>query len=87
MWLEPAIVAGIRRGRDCDHAFVTQVDYGGVPFSLRLIRMLLLGAILRFWLPREFEPNDLLARTRLAVGHIGLSVIALVFVLLNFWQR
>ncbi len=49
--------------------------------------MLLLGAILRFWLPREFEPNDLLARTRLAVGHIGLSVIALVFVLLNFWQR
>ncbi len=49
--------------------------------------MLLLGAILKLWLPPEPAPNDLLARTRLAVGHISLTVIALVFVLLSFWQR
>ena len=49
--------------------------------------MLLLTAILHVWVPREIEPNDLLARTRLKIGHIGLAVIALVIVLLNVWQQ
>ncbi len=49
--------------------------------------MLLLSAILRVWLPREIEPNDLLAETRLRVGHVGLTIIALVFVLVDLWQR
>ena len=49
--------------------------------------MLLLTAILHVWLSREDRPNDLLAETRLRVGHLGLTVIALVFVLLTFWQR
>jgi len=49
--------------------------------------MLLLTAIMRIWLPREIAPNDLLAQTRLKVGHLGLTIIALVFVLLSFWQH
>jgi hypothetical protein len=49
--------------------------------------MLLLTAILRVWLPSESEPNDLLAETRLKLGNIGLTVIALVFILITFWQR
>jgi hypothetical protein len=49
--------------------------------------MLLLTAILRVWQPREIEPNDLLAEARQRIGHVGLTVIALVFVLLTFWQR
>ena len=48
--------------------------------------MLLLTAILRVWLPREIQPNDLLAQTRFKVGHVSLTVIALVYVLLSFWQ-
>jgi hypothetical protein len=51
------------------------------------ILMLLLTAILRVWLPREPEPNDLLAQARLRLGHLGLTVIALVFILVTFWQR
>lgn len=48
--------------------------------------MLLLTAILRVCQPREIEPNDLLAQTRLKVGHVSLTVIALVYVLVTFWQ-
>ena len=48
--------------------------------------MLLMTAILRLWLPREIEPNDLLAQTRLKLGHVSLTVIALVYVLVSFWQ-
>jgi hypothetical protein len=51
------------------------------------IFMLFLTAILRVWLPPEPEPHDLLARTRLRLGHLGLTVIALVFILVTFWQR
>ena len=36
--------------------------------------------------PREPEPNDLLAQSRAALGHLGLTIIALVFVLLTFWK-
>ena len=49
--------------------------------------MLLLSAILQVWLPREPQPNDLLAEVRLRAGHLGLTVIALVFILITFWQR
>jgi hypothetical protein len=49
--------------------------------------MLLLTAILRVWLPRDPQPNDLLAGIRLRVGHLGLTIIALVYVLITFWQR
>jgi hypothetical protein len=49
--------------------------------------MLLLTAILRVWLPREPAANDLLAEARLKIGHLGLTIIALVFVLITFWQR
>jgi hypothetical protein len=48
--------------------------------------MLLLAAIHRIWTPRETEVNDLLAAPRAALGHLGLTVIALVFVLLTFWK-
>jgi hypothetical protein len=36
--------------------------------------------------PREPEPNDLLAQSRAVLGHVGLTIIALVFVLLTFWK-
>ena len=49
--------------------------------------MLLLTAILRVWSPRDPEPNDLLAAIRLRIGHLGLTIIALVYVLISFWQR
>jgi hypothetical protein len=49
--------------------------------------MLLLSAIFRVWQPREPEPNDLLAEARQRIGHLGLTVIALVYVLLAFWQQ
>ena len=48
--------------------------------------MLLLAAIVRAWEPREFEPNDLLAQVRLRLGVLGLTIIALVFVLVTFWH-
>jgi uncharacterized membrane protein len=35
---------------------------------------------------REPETNDLLAQAHAALGHLGLTIIALVFVLLTFWK-
>ena len=64
------------------HAFIVIT-----PNQQGSIFMLFLTAILRVWLPPEPEPNDLLARTRLRLGHLGLTVIALVFILVTFWQR
>lgn len=49
--------------------------------------MLLLTAILRLWHLQEPQPNDLLAEAHQRLGHVGLTVIALVFVLLSVWQR
>ncbi len=49
--------------------------------------MLLLTAILRVWAPGEIEPNDLLAEARLRIGHLGLTIIALVIVLMTFWRQ
>ena len=47
--------------------------------------MLFLSAIVRIALPREPESNDLLVQSR--IGHLGLTVIALVYVLVTLWQR
>ena len=47
--------------------------------------MLCLAAIARFTTPREYESKDLLALSR--VGHAGLTIITLVYVLLILWQR
>jgi hypothetical protein len=49
--------------------------------------MLLLSAILHVWQPREAQANDLLAERRGALGYAGLTVIALVYILVAFWQR
>ena len=49
--------------------------------------MLLLTAILRVSASREPEANDLLAEARSRIGHLGLTVIALVYILVTFWQR
>jgi hypothetical protein len=48
--------------------------------------MLLLAAFHRIWTPNESEANDLLAAPRAALGHLGLTIIALVFVLITFWK-
>lgn len=49
--------------------------------------MLFLTALFSIWPPGESEPNELLAKRHVAVGHVSLSVIALIFVLLTLWQR
>ena len=48
--------------------------------------MLCLATILRFSLPQP-QPNDLLAQVRLRLSHLGLTIIALIYVLITFWQR
>jgi uncharacterized membrane protein len=50
-----------------------------------LVGMLFLSAFARI-VPRESEPNDLLAQSRAAMGHVGLTIIAIVFVLVTFWK-
>jgi hypothetical protein len=49
--------------------------------------MLFLAAISRVIVPRdpESQSGDLSVRSRL--GHVGLTVIALVYVLVSLWQR
>jgi hypothetical protein len=47
--------------------------------------MLFLAAITRFTTPQASESNDLLVQSRL--GHAGLTVITLVYVLVILWQR
>jgi hypothetical protein len=46
--------------------------------------MLILSAIARL-VPREPQANDLLARSR--IGHVGLTIIALVYVLVRLSQQ
>jgi uncharacterized membrane protein len=50
-----------------------------------LVGMLFLSAFARI-VPPESEPNDLLAQSRAALGHVGLTIIAIVFVLVTFWK-
>jgi hypothetical protein len=47
--------------------------------------MMFLAAIFRVILPREPQFSDLSVQSRL--GHVGLTVIALVYVLVSLWQR
>jgi hypothetical protein len=64
--------------RETNHAFAARRHYSW--------GMLFLAAFARLSTPRESEQNDLLAESRAAAGHLGLTVIALVFVLLTFWK-
>jgi uncharacterized membrane protein len=63
--------------RESNHAFAGQRHYSSW--------VLLLAAFARM-VPTEAEPNDLLAQQNAALGHLGLTIIALVFVLLTFWK-
>jgi hypothetical protein len=47
--------------------------------------MLLLAAIARIAQTRDHPSDDLLVKSRL--GHAGLTVIALVYVLVTLWQQ
>jgi uncharacterized membrane protein len=48
--------------------------------------MLFLAALTSLRPPRKDPPNDLLAQQHAALGHLGLTIIALVFVVLTFWK-
>ena len=48
--------------------------------------MLCLLAIIRYALPPEPPANDLLASLHLRIGHLALTVIALVYVLITSVQ-
>jgi len=61
-----------------NHAFLAWLVY--------LWRMLFLSAIVRLSSRPEPPPNDLLAQTRLRLGSLGFAIIALVFILVTFWQ-
>jgi hypothetical protein len=63
--------------REFSHAFA--------PAPIYLGGMLFLAAFARLSPARE-EPNDLLAQRYAALGHLGLTVIAVVFVVLTFWK-
>jgi hypothetical protein len=47
--------------------------------------MLFLSAFARL-AAREPEANDLLAQSHAALGHLGLTIIAIVYVLITFWN-
>jgi hypothetical protein len=47
--------------------------------------MLFLSAFARL-AAREPEANDLLVQSRAARGHLGLIIIAIVYVLITFWN-
>jgi hypothetical protein len=53
--------------------------------AIILVGMLFLSAFARI-VAQESEPNDLLAQSRAALGHLGLTIIAVVFVLVTFWK-
>ncbi len=61
---------------DLDHVFTAPPPY---PCA-----MIFLAAFARLSAAPEPQPNDLLARSRAALGHLGLTIIALVFVMLTF---
>jgi hypothetical protein len=65
--------------RESNHAFVVWRGY--------LKWMVFLSAFIRFKPAPEPQPNDLLAEARLRLGHLGFTVIALIFVLISLWQR
>ena len=48
--------------------------------------MLSLAAIDHFMPARAHPPDRTLVRTNPAMGHVGLTIIALVYVLITLWQ-
>ena len=64
--------------RESNHAFVGRHHYS--------CGMLFLAALTSLRPPRKDQPNDLLAQQHAALGHLGLTIIALVFVVLTFWK-
>jgi hypothetical protein len=48
--------------------------------------MLLLAAIDHLMPARAHPPDQALVRTNTAIGHVGLTIIALVYVLITLWQ-
>ncbi len=65
--------------RESNHAFVERRHY-------IFADMLLLAAFAGLPPPREEEPNNLLAQRHAALGHLGLTIIAVVIVVLTFWK-
>ena len=57
----------------------------GVGLFAQVDTMLFLAAITRLAEPRQAPSNDLLVESRL--GHLGLTVIALIYVLVTLWQQ
>ena len=53
--------------------------------AITLGGMLFLSAFARL-IRREPEANDLLAESHATLGHLGLTIIAIVFVLVTFWK-
>ena len=74
--LSAPVLASAQR-RDPNHVFIPGCHYSW--------RMLFLSAFARL-IPPEPEANDLLAETHATLGHVGLTVIAIVFVLVTFWK-
>ena len=71
------IGSSLLKRRDPNHVFILGRHYSW--------RMLFLSAFARL-IPPEPEANDLLAESHAALGHVGLTVIAIVFVLVTFWK-
>jgi hypothetical protein len=63
--------------RESNHVFIRRRHYS--------YGMLFLSAFARI-VPQESEPNGLLAQPRAALGHLGLTIIAVVFILVTFWK-
>jgi hypothetical protein len=49
--------------------------------------MLCIAALLRMSQPQEHPPNDLMAQARMRLGYLGFTLMALVYILVSFWQR
>jgi hypothetical protein len=74
----PWVNAPASSSRESNHAFTVSGHYSGA--------MLCIAAITHLWVPRETEPNEVATQAHESLGHLGLTVIALVFVLLTFWK-
>ena len=66
------------KSRESDHAFAERRPYSCL--------MIFLAAFARLSAAPEPPANDLLAKSRAALGHLGLTIIALIFVLITFWK-
>lgn len=60
---------------------VTLLSLGAITLGV----MLFLSAFSSL-VPPEPEPNDLLAQSRAALGHLGLTIIVIVYILVTFWK-